>query len=128
LTPGIFYLLALLARQRRDGQRESAQHRDRPELLVTELNRFEAAGWITRARDTVTGGCHVVSLTPAARRICSAPPRSARAEDEIFAGFDDDQREVLRGLLSSSATRSAVRRACRSRRLRSFAGPDAGGR
>jgi DNA-binding MarR family transcriptional regulator len=69
-------------------------------ILVTLLNPLEAAGYLSRERDTADRRRHVVTLTTAGEQQLARAAQAQRdAEDELFAGFTDVQRAQLRGLL-----------------------------
>ena len=85
------------------GQQEPEQaRRIDPSILVTLLNPLEADGLLSRQRDTADRRRHLV--TPHLVKGATPPDRGLRraqrdAEDELFAGLDDRQREQLRILL-----------------------------
>ena len=71
-----------------------------PSVLVTLLNPLEADGYVSRQRDPADRRRHVVALSPAgATHLAAAAGAQRAAEDELFAGLDQDQREQLRQLL-----------------------------
>jgi DNA-binding MarR family transcriptional regulator len=71
-----------------------------PSILVTLLNPLEADGFVSRERDSGDRRRHVVTLTAAGQRHFDSAARAQReAEDALFAGLDDDQRQRLRGAL-----------------------------
>ena len=71
-----------------------------PSILVTLLNPLEADGYLSRERDLADRRCHVVSLTRAGERQLDGAARAQReAEDELFAGLTEAQRDQLRDLL-----------------------------
>ena len=71
-----------------------------PSVLVTLLNPLEADGYVSRQRDPADRRRHVVALSPAgATHLAAAAGAQRAAEDELFAGLDQDQREQLRRLL-----------------------------
>jgi DNA-binding MarR family transcriptional regulator len=101
LTPRQFHLLALLHDHGDTGQRElgTSMGTD-PSILVTMLNPLESDGLISRERDPDDRRRHLVSLTAAGERhLIRAAQAQREAEDTLFAGLDDDQREQLRELL-----------------------------
>jgi DNA-binding MarR family transcriptional regulator len=101
LTPRQFHLLGLLHDHGAMGQRELGQTiRTDPSILVTMLNPLEVDGLIARERDPDDRRCHLVTLTPAGEQHLIRAARAQReAEDALFAGLDDQQREQLRSLL-----------------------------
>lgn len=101
LTPRQFQLLGVLHDHGAFGQRELGLTLGTdPSILVTMLNPLEDAGLISRDRDPQDRRCHVVTLTPAGRKQLTRALRDQRAaEDDLFAGLDQDQREQLRQLL-----------------------------
>jgi DNA-binding MarR family transcriptional regulator len=101
LSPRQFHLLALLHDDGPLGQADlgSLTGTD-PSILVTMLNPLEDDGLISRERDSGDRRRHVVTLTPAGAVHLTRAARAQReAEDELFAGIDDTQREQLRTLL-----------------------------
>ena len=67
-----------------------------PSVLVTLLNPLEADGFVSRERDPEDRRRHVVTLTAAGQRHFDNSTRAQReAEDALFAGLDDDQRQQL---------------------------------
>jgi DNA-binding MarR family transcriptional regulator len=71
-----------------------------PSVLVTLLNPLEADGYISRQRDPADRRRHVVALSPTGTEHLAAAARAQRAaEDELFSGLDQEQREQLRQLL-----------------------------
>jgi DNA-binding MarR family transcriptional regulator len=101
LTPRQFHLLGLLHDHGATGQRELGQTMGTdPSILVTMLNPLEAHGLISRERDREDRRCHLVTLTPAGEQHLIRAARAQReAEDALFAGLANDQREQLRTLL-----------------------------
>jgi DNA-binding MarR family transcriptional regulator len=101
LKPRQFLILDLLAEQGPIGQREFGEtlaidH----SILVTMLNPLEADGLIERKRSCSDRRRHVVTITPAGRRRLASAARAQReAEDALFAGLTDEQRDQLRQLL-----------------------------
>ena len=101
LSPRQFHLLGLLHDRGPLTQRELGALMDvDPSILVTLLNPLEADGYLSRERDPSDRRRHVVTLAPAgARQLDRAAQAQRDAEDELFAGLTDAQREQLRGLL-----------------------------
>ncbi|HEY2437908.1 MAG TPA: MarR family transcriptional regulator [Solirubrobacteraceae bacterium] len=101
LSPRQFQLLGLLHDNGPMSQRELGQTmRTAPSILVTLLNPLESGGLLSRERDTLDRRRHLVKLTARGnRRLQTAVEAQRQAEDELFAGLDDDQREQLRVLL-----------------------------
>ena len=101
LSPRQFQLLGLLHDNGPMSQRELGQTmRTGPSILVTLLNPLESRGLLSRERDTLDRRRHLVKLTVRGeRRLQTAVEAQRQAEDELFAGLDDDQREQLRVLL-----------------------------
>ena len=101
LSPRQFHLLGLLHDRGPLTQRELGALMDvDPSILVTLLNPLEADGYLSRDRDPSDRRRHVVTLAPAgARQLDRAAQAQRDAEDELFAGLTDAQREQLRGLL-----------------------------
>jgi DNA-binding MarR family transcriptional regulator len=101
LTPRQFQLLGMLHDQGAFSQRDLglAMGTD-PSILVTMLNPLEEAGLVSRDRDPRDRRCHVVTLTPAgSKQLIRAVRAQREAEDDLFAGLDQAQREQLRQLL-----------------------------
>ena len=101
LKPRQFQLLGLLHDHGAMGQRELGQAMDvDPSILVTLLNPLEADGFVSRERDPEDRRRHVVTLTAVGQRHFDSATRAQReAEDALFAGLDDDQRQQLRSAL-----------------------------
>jgi DNA-binding MarR family transcriptional regulator len=101
LKPRQFQLLGLLHDHGAMGQRELGETMSvDPSILVTLLNPLEAEGFVSRERDPVDRRRHVVMLTAAGQRHCDNAMRAQReAEDALFAGLDDDQRQQLSAVL-----------------------------
>ena len=101
LSPRQFHLLSLLYDRGGITQRELGVLMDvDPSVLVTLLNSLEAIGYLVRERDPADRRRHVVTLTAAGKRQLDRAAQAQRdAEDELFAGLSDAQREQLRGLL-----------------------------
>ena len=101
LSPRQFQLLGLLHDQGAIGQQELGQVMGvDPSVLVTLLNPLEADGYVSRQRDPADRRRHVVALSPAGATHLAAAARAQRAaENELFSGLDQDQREQLRQLL-----------------------------
>jgi DNA-binding MarR family transcriptional regulator len=112
LTPRQFQLLGLLHDNGPLGQRELGGRMGiDPSILVTMLNPLEESGFLTRQRDAADRRRHIVLLTDAGRKQLSRAARAQQqAEDELFAGLDDDRREQLRELLV--ALRESVAAPC----------------
>lgn len=112
LTPRQFQLLGLLHDHGPTGQQELGQAMEiDPSILVTLLNPLEADGLLSRQRDTTDRRRHLVTLTAKGRRRLAAAAQAQRdAEDELFAGLDDNQREQLRVLLM--ALKETLSREC----------------
>jgi DNA-binding MarR family transcriptional regulator len=71
-----------------------------PSILVTLLNPLEADDFVSRERDPVDRRRHVVTLTAAGQQHFESATRAQReAEDALFAGLDNDQRQQLRSAL-----------------------------
>lgn len=101
LTPRQFQLLGLLHDHGPMGQRELGQTMETdPSILVTMLNPLEAEGLISRERDTEDRRCHLVTITGTGKQhLIRAARAQQEAEDALFAGLEDGQREQLRTLL-----------------------------
>jgi DNA-binding MarR family transcriptional regulator len=101
LSPRQFQLLGLLHDQGTTGQQELGQVMGvDPSVLVTLLNPLEADGYVSRQRDPADRRRHVVALSPAgATHLAAAAGAQRAAEDELFSGLDQAQREQLRQLL-----------------------------
>jgi DNA-binding MarR family transcriptional regulator len=101
LSPRQFQLLGLLHDQGSTGQQELGQVMGvDPSVLVTLLNPLEADGYVSRQRDPADRRRHVVALSPAgATHLAAAAHAQRAAEDELFFGLDQAQREQLRQLL-----------------------------
>ena len=71
-----------------------------PSILVTLLNPLEADGYLSRERDAADRRRHVVTLTRRGQQQLERSAEAQRdAEDELFAGITDAQREQLRRIL-----------------------------
>ena len=103
LSPRQFQLLGLLHERGPLGQRELGQLMEiDPSILVTLLNPLEAEGLLSRRRDPLDRRRHLVTLTARGeRRLAAAAQAQREAEDELFAGLDECQREELRVLLTA---------------------------
>jgi len=103
LSPRRFHLLALLHDRGPMGQRELGELMDLDaSVLVTLLNPLEADGLVSRRRDLADRRRHTVHLTDTGRaRLGEAARAQREAEDALFAGLDNNQREQLRQLLLS---------------------------
>jgi DNA-binding MarR family transcriptional regulator len=101
LSPRQFQLLGLLHDRGPMGQRELGESMGiDPSILVTMLNPLEESGFVTRRRDAADRRRHTVLLTNAGKKQLTKAARAQReAEDVVFAGLDDEQREQLRRLL-----------------------------
>jgi DNA-binding MarR family transcriptional regulator len=101
LKPRQFQILDLLADRGPIGQRELGESTAIDHsILVTMLNPLEADGLIERTRSCTDRRRHVVTITPAGkRRLASAAQAQREAEDALFAGLTDQQRDQLRDLL-----------------------------
>jgi DNA-binding MarR family transcriptional regulator len=101
LSPRQFHLLGLLHDGGPTGQSELGQTIGTdPSILVTMLNPLEADGLVSRERDPVDRRRHLVTLTAAGEQHLSRAAAAQReAEDALFIGLDDQQREQLRRLL-----------------------------
>jgi DNA-binding MarR family transcriptional regulator len=106
LSPRQFHLLGLLHDRGAMGQSELGQTMGTdPSILVTMLNPLEADGLISRERDPEDRRRHLVTLTAAGERHLSRATDAQReAEDALFVGLDDQQREQLRQLLLAVQT------------------------
>lgn len=101
LKPRQFQILDLLADRGPVGQRELGETMAIDHsILVTMLNPLEAAGLINRKRSGTDRRRHVVTITPAGqRRLTRAAQAQREAEDALFAGLTEQQRDQLRDLL-----------------------------
>jgi DNA-binding MarR family transcriptional regulator len=101
LKPRQFQLLGLLGEEGALSQGELRRRMDvDPSILVTLLNPLEDDGLVSRARDPGDRRRHLVTLTAAGEReFASAMHAQLQAEDMLFAGLDEDQREQLQDLL-----------------------------
>ncbi|MFZ0041275.1 MAG: MarR family transcriptional regulator [Solirubrobacteraceae bacterium] len=101
LSPRQFHLLGLLHDGEAVGQSELGQIMQiDPSILVTMLNPLEADGLISRERAPEDRRRHLVALTPAGEQhLRRAAEAQREAEDGLFAGLDDEEREQLRQLL-----------------------------
>jgi DNA-binding MarR family transcriptional regulator len=101
LKPRQFQLLGLLHDLGAMGQRELGETMGvDPSILVTLLNPLEADGFLSRERDPADRRRHIVTLTTAGQRHFDSATRAQReAEDALFGGLDDDQRQQLRAVL-----------------------------
>jgi DNA-binding MarR family transcriptional regulator len=101
LSPRQFQLLGLLHDDGPMGQRELGETMGiDPSILVTMLNPLEESGFVTRRRDAADRRRHTVLLTNAGKKQLTKAARAQHeAEDVVFAGLDDEQREQLRQLL-----------------------------
>src|SRR5215203_3277651 len=101
LSPRQFHLLGLLHDRGALSQRELGTLMDvDPSILVTLLNPLEARGYLSRERDATDRRRHVVTLTRRGHQQLERAAQAQRdAEDELFAGLSEAQRNQLRGLL-----------------------------
>jgi DNA-binding MarR family transcriptional regulator len=101
LKPRQFQILHLLADRGPTGQRELGETMATDHsILVTMLNPLEADGLIKRKRDAADRRRHVVTVTPAGKRRLAGAARAQReAEEALFAGLTEPQRDQLRDLL-----------------------------
>jgi DNA-binding MarR family transcriptional regulator len=101
LSPRQFHLLGLLHDQGPMGQGELGQRMEvDASILVTMLNPLEAERLISRERDLADRRRHLVRLTATGEeRLAAAASAQREAENELFAGLDDAQREQLGVLL-----------------------------
>ena len=101
LKPRQFLILDVLAEQGPIGQREFGETMAIDHsILVTMLNPLEAGGLIERKRSDSDRRRHVVTITPAGkRRLAGAARAQSEAEDALFAGLTEQQRDQLRDLL-----------------------------
>lgn len=106
LSPRQFHLLGLLHDHGAMSQSELGQTMGiDPSILVTMLNPLEADGLVSRERDRADRRRHLVTLTPAGERHLSRAAEAQReAENALFVGLDDQQREQLRQLLLAVQT------------------------
>jgi DNA-binding MarR family transcriptional regulator len=101
LSPRQFHLLGLLHDRGPTAQRELGTLLGvDPSILVGLLNPLEADGYLSRERNPTDRRRHVVSLTRTGERRLEGAVRAQRAaEDALFAGLTEDQRNQLRALL-----------------------------
>src|SRR5215204_2732201 len=101
LKPRQFQLLGLLHDHGAMAQRELGEIMGvDPSILVTLLNPLEADGFVSRERDPVDRRRHVVTLTATGQRHFNSATRAQReAEDALFAGLDDEQRQQLSAVM-----------------------------
>ena len=101
LKPRQFQILDLLADRGPIGQRELGETMAIDHsILVTMLNPLEADGLIERKRSGTDRRRHVVTVTPTGkRRLAHAAQARREAEDALFAGLTEQQRDQLRELL-----------------------------
>jgi DNA-binding MarR family transcriptional regulator len=106
LKPRQFQILDLLADRGPTGQRELGETMAIDHsILVTMLNPLEAEGLIRRERHAADRRRHVVTITPAGkRRLASATRGQREAEEALFAGLAEQQRDQLRDLLIALRT------------------------
>jgi DNA-binding MarR family transcriptional regulator len=103
LSPRQFHLLGLLHDRGATGQSELGQKLGTdPSILVTMLNPLEADGLVSRERDPADRRRHLVTITASGEQHLSSAAQAQRdAENALFVGLDDEQREQLRQLLLS---------------------------
>jgi DNA-binding MarR family transcriptional regulator len=78
-----------------------------PSNLVGLLDALEADGRVVRPRDPSDRRRHLVALTPDGRaRLAKGKLAVAKAEQELLAPLDADEREQLHGLLERLAGHS----------------------
>jgi DNA-binding MarR family transcriptional regulator len=101
LKPRQFQILDLLADHGPIGQRELGETMAIDHsILVTMLNPLEADGMIERKRSDTDRRRHVVTVTQAGkRRLAKAAQAQREAEDALFAGLTEQQRDQLQELL-----------------------------
>ena len=101
LSPRQFHILGLLHDRGALTQRElGTLLQVDASILVTLLNPLEADGYLSRDRDAVDRRRHVVTLTRRGHQQLDRAAQAQRdAEDELFVGVTDAQREQLRGIL-----------------------------
>jgi MarR family transcriptional regulator, lower aerobic nicotinate degradation pathway regulator len=101
LKPRQFQILDLLADHGPIGQRELGETMAIDHsILVTMLNPLEADGMIERKRSGTDRRRHVVTVTQAGkRRLANAAQAQREAEDALFAGLTEQQRDQLQELL-----------------------------
>jgi len=101
LKPRQFQILDVLAGRGPIGQRELGESMAIDHsILVTMLNPLETDGLIERKRSCTDRRRHVVTVTPAGkRRLASAGQAQREAENALFAGLAEQQRDQLRDLL-----------------------------
>lgn len=101
LSPRQFHLLGVLHDHGPMSQSELGQTTGTdPSILVTMLNPLEADRLIARQRDPKDRRRHVVTLTSAGEQHLNRATEAQReAENALFVGLDEPQREQLRGLL-----------------------------
>jgi DNA-binding MarR family transcriptional regulator len=106
LSPRQFHLLGLLHAGGAMGQSELGQTMGTdPSILVTMLNPLEADGLISRERDPADRRRHLVTLTAAGEQhLARAAEAQREAENALFVGLDDEEREQLRRLLLAVQT------------------------
>jgi DNA-binding MarR family transcriptional regulator len=110
LKPRQFRMLDVLEDRGPMGQRELGEvlgidH----SILVTLLNPLEDDGLLTRERDPGDRRRHVVSITAAGVERLQAGMVAQRAvEEELLAGFTDDQRAELADVLATIRRRAGA--------------------
>jgi DNA-binding MarR family transcriptional regulator len=74
-------------------------HMDRNNCVLL-LNELEEHGWVRRERDPEDRRRHLVSITPdGGVALAKAETAVEESADQVLGALDDDEREVLRGLL-----------------------------
>lgn len=101
LSPRQFHVLGLLHDRGAISQRDlSTLLNVDASIVVTLLNPLEAAGYISRNRDSTDRRRHVVTLTdPGRQQLDRAAQAQRDVEDDLFAGLTAAQRNQLRQLL-----------------------------
>ncbi len=102
LTPRQFQLLGLLHDRGPLGQQDLGREVGvAPSVLVTLLNPLEADGFVRRERDTADRRRHLVVLTSkGASHLAHVATAQRAAEADLFAMFDETQRQQMSALLA----------------------------